>query len=269
MLDELTGTAIGEDVLRRIEKAYDDIRADLPHVSALVQTSLIGFYELGDLNVPVFDHAKDVWDELITAELARRATGTRARNDLFDHLPIPRPVKGDVDAVVEFVRSHEVEPPLVEIRSVLSVRGVAQGLLAAGAISEVDKVGRLHDLYESSIARSEYLTFQAFWEAVQQQILGLARPDAELVDPEAIPLRPAGSPLPGRTKRELEPLLGAAAANGRSLMTQFGEADCARRLAPDLLPDVSWTRRPVKGSFAYWRRESAGRPRVSRSSGST
>lgn len=80
--DELTETAIGEDVLLRIEKVFAELRVThpLPHAAALVETALVGFYELGDVNVPVFDHTKESWAELIAAELSRERQGFGLRS---------------------------------------------------------------------------------------------------------------------------------------------------------------------------------------------
>jgi superfamily II DNA or RNA helicase len=187
VLDERTGEPLGEDVLRGIERAYAELRkhVPLPHAAALESTTLVGFYELGELNVPVFDHARPTWDELIASELKSGSTGVRSPLTLFGDLPVPRPTKSDVDSVVEFVCSQETEPVLVEVTSRMSVRHLALELLGLGPMTEAGRIDWLRTKYESTLARSAYFSFQAFFEAVQQEILGLSGATENGPDPEA------------------------------------------------------------------------------------
>jgi len=181
--DELTDEPLGEDILRRIERAYEELRVGLPHSSALTSTELVGFYELGHLNVPVFDHAQDRWTALIRSEVADGRLDVRSPVELFDDLPVPRPVRADIWEVVNFCRSQQVEPPLVEVRSTFSVRAIGLEILDAGPMTEAQKASHLRESYERTLARSAFFSFQQFYEAVQQEILALTGVTGNLANP--------------------------------------------------------------------------------------
>ena len=276
VLDEKTGDPLGEDVLRSIARAYGELRSlkPLPHTAALASTTLVGFYQLGDLNVPVFDHAKETWAELISDHLHGRPSSVRSPVELFGDLPVPRPVKRDVDSVIEFVRSHQTEPVLVEVRSVVSVRRFAQDLLDIEALTERQRIQTerqriqwLRQRYESTLARSAYFSFQAFYEAVQQEILGLSGITGSGPDPES-PLSKPSEPLSlpkltKRTSRDLKPILTATAAQARAMLEDAGEDGYVELLRGEYLPAVEWTRRPVKSTYAYWAPRIGGRAKGS------
>jgi hypothetical protein len=122
--DEATGEPLPEDVLERIAQAYRDIHAPVPYSSALNSTELVGFYELGYLNVPVFEHARTGWESVIEEEVA--GGGYLRPAEMFDDLPVPQPVVSDVRAVVEFCRAERQAPPLVPVRATISVTVVAK-----------------------------------------------------------------------------------------------------------------------------------------------
>ena len=261
------GDPIGEDVLRRIEKEFAEIRKrnPLPHAAALARTELVGFFGLTDLNIPVFDHTRDAWDELVGWALGRNELGVRAAIDLFDDLPVPRPTKSDVQAVVDYARSHQVEPMFTEVRHTLSVRRVAQELIDLGPLTEQEKINWLREKYESSLARSAYASFQAFCEAVQHEVLALAGGIDNIADPETP--RPVGEPgkqrprLSRRPTRDLAPVFQATVAQGRSLLSEAGEFEYLVSLERQWLPKADWTRRPVKSTFAYWAPRISGKSR--------
>jgi len=56
--DDVSGAPIARDVERRIERAYVEL-AGHPTVT-VVDATLVGYYQLFDVNVPVFDHTRDV-----------------------------------------------------------------------------------------------------------------------------------------------------------------------------------------------------------------
>ncbi len=261
------GEPIGEDVIRRIEKAYAEIRTRVPfpHVAALSSTQLVGFYALTDLNVPVFDHAQAAWEELVAWALGQATLDVRSAIDLFDDLPVPRPTRSDVDAVVQEVRSQQLEPVLAEVRHTFSVRRVAETLFATGAMTEREKVDWLRVRYESSLARSSYPSFQGFCEAVQHELLGLTGAIVNVGDPESPGTTHVGSSdlprLTRRPSRDLAPIFSLTVKQGRSLLDEAGEWDYWGLLDRRFLPKVSWTRRPAKSTFAYWTPRISGRGR--------
>jgi hypothetical protein len=263
--DELTDEPLGEDILRRIERAYEELRVGLPHSSALTSTELVGFYELGHLNVPVFDHARDRWTELLRSELGGGDSSLRSPLDLFDDLPVPRPVRADIREVVNFCRSHQVEPPLVEVRSTFSVRAIGIEILDAGPMTEAQKAAHLRESYERTLARSAFFSFQQFYEAVQQEILALTGVTGNLANPESP--RSVGAKtqaqlprLTRRTDRSLEPLFMSSVRRGRELLASE-DAEYADLLRRENLPKCDWTLRPAKGTWAYWTARLAGQSR--------
>ena len=257
VLDELSGSPLGEDILRGIERAYSELRGatPLPHTAALTSTTLIGFYELGQVNIPVFDHAKTTWDELIASEMGGRPTGMRSPIDLFGDLPVPRPVKRDVGSVVEFVRAHRAEPLLVTVRSGLSVRRIATEILDLPPLTERVKIEGLRVQYEATLARSAYPSFQAFIEAVQQEILQLSGVSGGGLDPES---PRSGSArrrelprLTQRPSRDLKPVFATTVTRARKVLEEAGEWEYRALLHGDYLPTADWTRLPVASTFAY------------------
>jgi superfamily II DNA or RNA helicase len=253
VLDELTSEPLAEDVLRRIERLYLDLAPLLPHSAAMVSTELTGYFDLDHVNVPVFKHVRDRWQELIGTEVDGRSTTVRSPVTLFEDLPVPRPSKADVQEVVDYCRSRGFAPPLREVRCTFSVRNVAKDLLNAGALTETEKVLMLHRCYESSLARSAFFTFQAFYEAVQQEVLSLSGVTNNYADPETPHGGGVAKGLPRLMKesdRQLEPLVLDTIAEGRRLLAS--EADYAGFLDREYLPRVTWTVRPLKETWAFW-----------------
>jgi len=134
IVDELTGEAVAENILRRIQRAYDELAGN-PTV-AVGAATLAGYYQLTDLNVPVFEHSHEIWEELIDAKLAGRKLPVRSARDMFGDLAVPRPTSHDVDAVLDYVASTKLRPQLIELRVTFSVRSCAQRLLAEAAMTE-------------------------------------------------------------------------------------------------------------------------------------
>ena len=181
--DEDSDTPIPEDVVRRIEREYAVLIKAVPYAPALTSTELVGFYELGHLNVPVFDHVRERWDELIKSAITERWS-VHSAMELFNDLPAPRPSRQDIDEIVAHCRSTQVAPALVPIRTGLSTRQLAEELVSGGAMTEREKVTWLRERYEASLARAAYDSFQGFFEAVQAEILALTL-DARASDPES------------------------------------------------------------------------------------
>lgn len=230
--DELTNEPVGEDILRRIEKAYAELLGTIPHPTGMTSTTLVGFHELGHLNVPVFEHTHDRWTELIRDEVDWTEADYRTPFELFDDLPVPRPVVSDIREVVKFCRSQRIAPPLVPLRSTLSARSVAQQILDAGAMTEQDKLGRLREIYESTLARSAYLSFQAFVEAVQPEIFRLSGVTESAHDPESPRLGASDARLPRlrrQPSRDLQLLFRRTVALGRELL-ENDDSECGHLL---------------------------------------
>lgn len=260
--DEVTDEPIPEDILERIARAYRDIHAGFPHSGALTSTDLIGFYELGYLNVPVFEHALARWQEVIDEEVL--SSGYVRPVDLFEDLPVPQPVASDIRAVVEFCRAERVAPPLVPVRSTMSIAAVVRTLRDAGPLGEDERMSRLRAAYESSLARTAYGSFHQFYDAVQQELLATSGEVGSRANPEQVTeparTRRTKPALTRRPSRDLQPLYRAAAARGRAILEEVAPEE-AELLHPRVLPPADWTLRPVRGTWAYWSVRLQGRSR--------
>ena len=258
VLDDRTATPISEHLQRQIERAYQELIGQ-PHLS-VGTVSLVGYLRLTDFSIPVFDHARARWDELIDNTLRGRLLSERSPLDLFDDLAIPRPVKHEVNAVVEFVKAVGARPDFVEVRHTFSVRSIAKDLLNQPAMTETTKIGWQRRQHDTTLARSAYPSFQAFAEALNQEVLTIAGHAATTANPENIDLATSATGLPlirARQDRLIEPLLKTAAAAGRKLLADAGEHEYRELL--DELPAVQWTRRPVQTTYAYWAPRIGGR----------
>lgn len=251
IMDEATGEPISEDVLRRIQRAYGELEA---HPTVVVgDATLTGYYQLSDVNVPVFEHTLDTWRELIAGKLAGTKLALHSARDLFGDLAVPRPTSQDVNAVVEYISSTGLEPPLVELKSTFSMRSVAQRLIDGPARTEREKIDWQRTEYESTLARSVYPSFQSFAETLHQEVLALSGQVPTAANPENPRAHEAESKLPKirrSTKRLIEPLLKATVIDGRGLLVDAGEEQYAEIL--DYPPNVQWTRLPVRSTYALW-----------------
>ncbi|GAA1276092.1 hypothetical protein GCM10009609_43860 [Pseudonocardia aurantiaca] len=252
VIDELTGGPVSEDVLYRVLRGYRERIRGQSGLPAMTSATLVGFFRLDDLSPPVFDHTRSRYDELIRAELHGKPLGVRGPLDLFDDLPVPRPLRRDVEAVVDFIRAQRIEPPFEPLRAVFSVRALAREL-GAQPMTPSEQSDWLRKRFESSLARSMFPGFHAFYEAVHQELFSLGLPDAHgRFNPED-PRRRSGASRPQaklrHSDRDLGELLGRVKAHARSLLA----ADDPHYL--DLLAtplQVDWTRNPTNTVFAYW-----------------
>lgn len=259
--DEISGEPIPEDVLYRVMRSYQERMALQPGLGTMTSATLVGFYRLDDLNVPVFDHTRPRFEQLIARELAHDKKGNASPLDLFDDLPIPRPVRGDVRAVVDYLRSQRIAPPLEKIKTVFSVRAVAHELASAGAMTPVEQRAWLLDRYESTLARTSIPSFQAFYEQVHQELLSLEPVEGQpTFDPEnpPVPARTGDAKLRHATDRHLPALLQSVIAEAQTLLVGEDVAYLDLLQSP---PKVDWTTEPVRSTWAYWTVRIRGRGR--------
>ncbi|PZS16990.1 MAG: hypothetical protein DLM57_09345 [Pseudonocardiales bacterium] len=208
---------------------------------------------LSDVNVPVFAHTCETWDELISAQLGGRALPVQSPISLFGDLPVPRPTRQDVDAVLDYIRSTDAEPPFVELKLTFNTRSMARRLLALPAMTEDAKLSWQRHQYEATLARSVYPSFHAFTEALHQEVLTLSGHVTGVTDPEspeAPPVTPKLKKIRRSVKRDISPLFAQTVKAGRDLLDTAGEGEYRQLL--NHLPDVQWTRRPVRSTYAVW-----------------
>jgi len=123
--DETGGGPVPEDLLERVRQAYAELNAGPTMTTG--EATLVGYYQLFDVTVPVFDHTRDTWDELIEAKLGRLEMATNSARNLFADLPVPRPTPYDVNAVVDYLESPELAPPFVAVKATLDLRVLDAG----------------------------------------------------------------------------------------------------------------------------------------------
>lgn len=242
---------VDEDLVRRIEAEYERLSQLLTPLP-LVDAELIGFYDVDDTKVPVFDHTLPRWSDLVAERLGHRERAFSADLRHFEDLAAPRPVASDVRAVVDYVRSTLRAPVLVPVRVRVSLRDVAEELARAEAMTIPQTRDWALARYESTLMRSAYPSFQAFWEALQQELLAVL--DGQKSGPEDVaPYPVAGLPrLKRRGDRMLEPLVAETVRDGRELLEDAGEVEYRKLLQREHLPPVRWSGSRMRSAWGYW-----------------
>lgn len=252
------GDVLPEWLTRRIEEAFARARVD-PRISVLDST-LVGYWQLAERNVPVFDATQQAWDEVVDACLAGGKGSGGAFLNQFGDLPAPRPSAQDVTAVVNHIRSTETRPPFVGIRLHFNLRSIAQDLLSTPAMTESEKLTWQRERYETTLARSMYPTLQGFAQDLHQQVWDLVEVTERGSPVENADLRGSIPNLPALSvdaDRELKPVLTEVIARARAMLDAAGEEDYSALLYQP--PRVQWTFRPGRSSYAYWNSQIAGK----------
>ncbi len=246
-------TEIPPDLLRSIEKAMAERVRVSGLTATLTSSRLVGFFDLDSRRIPVFAYAFEAWKEVATWALDERdKRGTNAMS-CFDEIPPPVPVDSEVAAFVEYCQSNRLSPPFTPLNASVDIGAAAQGLIDAEALTEHQRIERLRQVYESSLALSFYPSLQAFIEAIDQEKLALLKVIPAGARPEAAPQPtvPPAQKLRRDAHRELAPLVSRTLNRGVGLLA--AEPDYQEWLGlDDFLPGVSWTSKDVKTAWAYW-----------------
>jgi len=245
-------TEVGTDLIRSISRAMEArVRRDGLNAT-LTSSRLIGFYDLDVRRIPVFEHAALAWtDAAAWATDPRDKRGTTAMS-FFDDVPPPAPLDDEVAAFVDYCKSYVGAPPFVPLEASVDVVATARKLIAAGRLSELERVEVLRGEYESSLARSLYPSLQFFIEAVEQEVLAQLKVIDSGARPESVPKPDA---IPSKTlrrdsNRNLKGLFKETVKAGVSLLAAESAYD--GWLDADELPEIDWTRRDVQAVWAYW-----------------
>jgi hypothetical protein len=265
------GQVIERDLVATIKREFEsplaesDDRADAGGGQAgeesavdplLHATRLVGYYDLVDLKVPVFEHQVDPFRAVIDA--AMDTPKVRA-GSFFDGTVPPRPSPRMLRHLVDHVRSDGAPPSFVDVRAAIDPWRVADRILAAGALTEMERATIIEQEYEMGLARAAFRSLTHFEErvdmALREQRLRL-RGRAALT-PERIGMpsdrrRRARKALP-QVERDLGPIWARVKAE---IPLRVG-AEVAARLNTDT--EVRWTPHVVKGMFAYWTLATHGR----------
>lgn len=217
----------------------------IPVDPLLVTSRLVGYYRLPDRNLPVFEHQKAAYVDLIESAIEFDLRG-RPLLSLFDDTHPPYPSQSGLVQLVEFARINGA-PPFVHLDAVVGPSVAVDKLLAAGALNEAERYALIRDVYESSLARTTYRTLEFFEEAVEQELRARRRsyrsPEAplETLDSAKFKKRPSAD-------RELKPRWQSTLRQARILLPPEIRSRLAEK--PDI--EVGWTRRVVSSSWGHW-----------------
>lgn len=254
ILDEFGIESIGADVLAQIRRMYTERNRALPIDPASTGIRLVGYYQLDDANVPVMEHQRDDYDELIHRTLRGDSFQGTPPLRVFQDDPPPYPTARQVNMVIDYIRTFEASPPFHEIRASVSPRDIAQELRELPAKTDRHKEQWLVDRYESSLARLVYATFEHFEESVERELRELRQAERSGTtpsNPEHLAPRPSGrtrDPLTRRPKRTLPRERSLLDAIRKTL----AEESVFSRLDINDIPKTDWTDHPIEGAWAYW-----------------
>jgi superfamily II DNA or RNA helicase len=233
----------------------DDPFNDRPPEPLVRGAQIVGFYDLVEITLPVFEHQRHGYEALLTDVV--NAVGLRGTSLLsyFDDSPPPYPSPRALKTLVALAREFDEVPVLEPCSAQLGPGPVAQRILDSGALTEFERFELVQREYEQSLNRMAYRSVDAFDEAVSQQLREMRKPsrrlDAELpklgrIDSSSLPRLP-------RANRDLEPIRTLALKTARDVLP----AALATRLAA--LPEVKWTNRCVSSTWGHWSLRMTGR----------
>ena len=223
----------------------------------LISSRLIGYYELAERRLPVFEHQEAAFSELIRTAISTDLRG-RALLSWFDDTHPPYPSQAGLIRLVELSRELGSAPPFVPLDATVGPGVAVDRILAAGRTSEVERDDLMREVYEASIVRAAYATLERFEEAVEQELR--ARRHGRRYMEHPIPIS-VGSGLHKRRQapRELAPRWRATLQQARLLLPP----EVRSRLADPPPVEVAWTRHVVSSTWGHWsirlRGKNAGR----------
>jgi len=269
-----TGQIVAADLLRRLFDDAERAQVATPFSIATTAAELVGYYELGDTNLPVLAHQEAGYADLIKFTLSGGTFQGTGALSYFEGQPPPYPGKRGLASLVDWIREYDTEPSFHALHASFDPRRVAQELRAARAMTVDQRSEWLRDRFEECAIGSLYVDFAAFEEAVEDAIRDLQRattgrrphdnPEAPLPEPTARRLRPLPS---SPTTRDLPALLAKVAERARSLLADelAEDGDLDALLDVGELP-VRFSRKPIRDAWAYWaqrfRGPAAGRPMI-------
>lgn len=257
---------IEADVLAEIERQFEshltfdgEENRGIPIDPLLIPSRLVGYYQLDDLVIPVFEHQQSGYEALIDLSLRPRGLRGRSVLSLFDDSHPPYPGHRSLQALIEYVREYDEPPEFFNLDSRLGPDLVARKILDAGAITDLKREKIIQDGFERSANRAVYPSSEIFEEAVEQRIRQLRRvrrKEPRRFEPEK-PLEPSDRrrKLP-RHERDLGSIRDLALQNAYKLLPRHLGV-----LLKHFAPPVEWTRRAVGSTWGHWSLQLQGRRR--------
>ena len=209
----------------------------------LTSTSLVGYYELDNLRVPVLEHQLPAWQRLIDTVLAgRKSPGWVS----FDDLRPPAPSQRSVTETTEYVTTRGQAPEFHDLRASSAPADCAAELLDGTPRTEQQRHTLVRRWYDTTLARLVHATFEQFAEQVEIAVREL---QTRRLNPEQRPVR-ADRPiklLPNVPERSLAAPKRQALDVGRMLLDPELRAVLDHDTAP-----VDWASLPSERTYAYW-----------------
>jgi superfamily II DNA or RNA helicase len=260
ILDEATGDPIGEDVLAQIRRMYSARVDRLPIDPASMSSRLVGFYETGDVNVPVMEHQRDGYHVLIRRALRGESFQGATPKAIFDDDYPPYPTQRGLNAVLEYTRANGTPPPFHPLEAAITPRSIAAELQE---LRKTDRERRvwLRRRFDSSLARLAYRSFDHFEEAVQRELRDLpgdVQDGRRRINPERHepPRDDEERPKLRRAQSRPVPDLKSVLTTVREVLA--GEP-AIRHLSEQDLPTVKWTNDSIESVWAYWSLKTTGK----------
>ena len=134
------------------------------HSTAAFMTRIVGFYDLGDRLIPVYEHQLEAYHDLI--EAAARSSQGNPWMRVFDEVAGPFPSDVQISLFVEQTRLDPRGPAFLAWESTNPVDEAIDHLLHA---SNDDHDRIIDELYERTIARDVFPTTHAFAAAIRDE----------------------------------------------------------------------------------------------------
>lgn len=263
------GDVIDLDVVATVKREYETARPpaqewDVDYGGStesvldpvLVPSRLIGYWDLPDMKVPVFEHQMAGFEALMTASAESKERRIRPFAFFEGTFP-PYPSARMLRSIVDFVRVESTEPPFVDVRASIDPWLVAERIVKHGAMTELERAGLIQRSYESSLARAAYPSLERFEEAVEQAgrtIRARAAGRAVRSEPERLLTTASGQPpLPRAPDRSLGPAWALVLERLPGLV----QDERASRFQPET--EYHWTPHVVSTTLAHWSLQSKGR----------
>jgi superfamily II DNA or RNA helicase len=212
----------------------------------LVASRLVGYYQLPDRNLPVFEHQQAAYEELTKTAIDADLRG-RSLLSWFDDTHPPYPSQTGLLQLIEYSREIEEVPPFVALDAIVGPSVAVDKILAAGALDEAERHALMRDVYEGSLARATYRTLEFFEQAVEQELRSRRRSSPSLESPVAASLTSGLKKRPS-VDRDLKARWKVTLRQAPSLLTP--EIRSRLVASPDI--EVGWTRRVVSTTWGHW-----------------
>lgn len=239
------GQAIPVGVLAQVQRLYADHAAVAAQGAYIADAELVGYYELSETRVPVFDHQQDSFATLIKDVLRGESLAGQPALSYFKDDPLPHPRVKSLLELVQEMRTSGAAPDLRKCLLVVTPGLTAREIRRAGALTQ----GQRDELVLTGWQRGgllPYPTLDHWSEAVDRAVRELGRREAgagTICVPETV-TKPVKH---NQVSRNLAPLFKSVVADA------FDHLDAPEvRTRLQVLPKVRWSRRPLKTMHAHW-----------------